>query len=343
MLAKKLHANGGRRKVSVFGGDGFLGSHFVDQLMVHKHEVTVFDRFLGGRAKNLSHAEGRFRKIAGDLSESSLVAEALEGQDMAAYFICATTPCAAWERALSDIEAEIGNFMRFLGQCVSAGVRKVVFASSGGMVYGPRNGPSTEDSLPRPVNPYGIAKLGQEHLLEFFRMRHGIEADCYRIGNAYGPRQSATRGLGVVAAWIERMLAGEQLDVYGDSTTVRDYVFAKDIARLMTFSLRNLDASETFNLGTGLGTSTLDLLEMFRTVLGRPLLYRIHPRRPSDNTVSILPSTKLLCHFPGFQFQELATGLRLTFDHARAVRLFRPALSVSAQGVLASPLSLGLH
>lgn len=343
MLATERHANGGRRKVTVFGGDGFLGSHFVDQLIAHGHEVTVFDRFRGGRSKNLSHAEGRFRRVAGELADPSVVAEALEGQDVAAYFICATTPFAAWERALLDVEAEIGSFVRFLGQCVSAGVRKVVFASSGGMVYGPRNGPSTEDSMPRPVNPYGIAKLGQEHLLEFFRVRHGIEADCYRIGNAYGPRQSAVRGQGVVAAWIERMLAGEQLDVYGDSTTVRDYTFAQDIARLMTFSLRTLDSSETFNLGTGLGTSTLELLEMFPKILGRPLLYRIHPRRPSDNTVSILPSTKLLCHFPGFQFQGLATGLRLTFDWARAVRLFRSASSARTQRFLASPLSLGLH
>lgn len=332
-----------RRKVAVFGGDGFIGSHFVDQLLAHGHELTVFDRFSGGWSKNLAHAEGRFRKVAGDIGESELVAEALDGQEVAAYFICSTTPGVAWNHALPAIETEIRNFIHFLELCVEAGVRKVIFASSGGMVYGPRQGPSTEDTAARPVNPYGIAKLGQEHLLGFYLARHGIAADIYRIGNAYGPRQSATRGQGVVSAWIECALAGEDVDVYGDDSSIRDYVFVHDVARLMTYSFRNLDSSGTFNLGTGVGTSITDLLKMFGAILDRPLPCRKHPRRPADATVSILPSVKLRRHFPGFKFLELEQGLRRTYAWARAVRLLHPAPGTTGKQVLASKGTHGLH
>lgn len=330
MQAAKYPLSAVRHKVAVFGGDGFIGSHFVDQLLAHGHELTVFDHFRGGWSKNLSHAEGRFRKVAGDFAVPGLVAEALKAQDVAAYFICSTTPGAAWENALPAIETKVSSFMRFLEQCVAAGVRKVIFASSGGMVYGHRSGPATEESVPYPINPYGIAKLSQEHLLGFFMARHGIAADIYRIGNAYGPRQSATHGQGVVPAWIKRALAGEAVDVYGDDSTIRDYVFVHDVARLMTYSLRNLDSSGTFNLGTGVGTSITKLLELFGAVLGRPLPFRAHPRRMADAMVSILPSEKLLRHFPGFRFLELAHGLRHTYAWTRAVRLLRPASGAAA-------------
>lgn len=308
-----------RHKVVVFGGDGFLGSHFVDNLAAQGHEITVFDRFRSGRSKNLGHLEGRYRRVAGDFNDGKAVAAVLKGQEVAAHFISSSSPLKGWEAPLLVIQEELGPSLQLFDLCARQGVRKVLFASSGGAVYGSQSGPINEETLPRPFNPHGIAKLSIENFLNYYNEKAGISSDCYRIGNVYGPRMLLGRPQGVIGAWIKHILAGEPLDIYGDEDTIRDYVFTQDAAELMLHSLHNLDASDTYNLGTGRGTSILELLDIFKVVSDCPFECRLHQRRPSDNTSVVLNSEKLLSCFPGFAFRDLATGLRECFAWARSV------------------------
>jgi Nucleoside-diphosphate-sugar epimerases len=316
MLILDVDAPAPRRKVAVFGGDGFLGSHFVEQLLLQGHEVTVFGHTRHGAVGNLSGVEGRFRRVLGEFSDSGAVAAALRGQDIAAHFILSSTPVDSWGQPLRTIETDLQPSVRFFELAAEAGVRKIIFASSGGTLYGPHDGPADESEAPHPFSPHGIVKLCAEHFLTYFREQAGIASDSYRIGNAYGPRQVLGRSQGVVAAWIGRILDGRPLDVYGDGHTLRDYVFVRDAARLMTFSLHDINDSGTYNLGTGKGTSILELLRIFESVAGRPFEYRLHPRRASDNPSAILASDRLLRHFPDFHFQALEEGVRETFAWA---------------------------
>jgi UDP-glucose 4-epimerase len=288
----------------------------VEQLVALGHEVTVLDRFRCGKAKNIGLLSGRCRWLPGDAGDERLAAQALEGQDVAAVFLSASTPLTAWRAPFGVIEDELPLTVRLFDLCVRLGVRKVIFASSGGTIYGPQPGRLDEDALPQPNNPYGIAKLTEEHFLRYYAASAGLAADCYRIGNLYGPRQRLDRGQGVIAAWIGRILAGLPVDVYGDERCVRDYIYAEDAARLMTHSLCSLENGGIFNLGTGRGTSILELLEIFRSVCGRPFTRRLHPRRPSDNTSAVLDSSKLLRHFPGFVFRSLQDGVARSFAWA---------------------------
>jgi UDP-glucose 4-epimerase len=306
------------RKVAVLGGDGFLGSHFVEQLLAHGHEVTVLDRFRGGHAKNIGQLAGRSRWIAGDAWDEATAARALEGQDMAALFISSSTPLQAWRSPLGVIENEMLPTVRLFGLCARLGVRKVVFASSGGTIYGPQPGVLSECVLPRPNNPHGIAKLAEEQFLRYYADSAGLVADCYRIGNLYGPRQPIGREQGVIAAWIGRILEGRPIDVYGDASCVRDYIYAEDAARLMVHSLSDLGSGDVYNLGTGVGTSIVELLEVFRRACGRAFVSRLHPRRPADNTSAILDSAKLLRQFPGFAFRKLEDGVARALDWAQS-------------------------
>jgi UDP-glucose 4-epimerase len=308
------------RRVVVFGGDGFIGSHLVERLVGQGHEVTVFDRFRGGEAKNLAGLSGRFRAVAGDFADPAAVAAALAGQEVAYHLVWSTTPVTGWEAPLAEVESNLRDSVRLFDLCAGLGLRKVVFVSSGGSVYGPQTGPVDENTVPRPFNPHGIAKLAAEHFLEYFRTRTGLAYDVYRVGNVFGPRQPSDRPQGVIAVWTGRILAGQAIDAYGDETTLRDYVPIEDAALLLTHSLRELAASDVFNLGTGRGTSILGLLDIFRRVAAAPVVCRLHPRRASDNTGAVLDSRKLLAHFPGFCFQGLEQGIRRIWERARAAR-----------------------
>ena len=302
-------------KILILGGDGFMGSHFVDRAVILGHEVTVFDRFPYQTSRNLEHQRGKIRFLSGEFANREMVSNALKNQDVVYHFICATTPIESWNDPYIEIEENLRTSLQLCELAVLQGVRKTVFASSGGTVYGPQNKPVDEEATPKPFSPYGITKLTIEYFMNYFREHSGLSVDIYRIGNAYGPRQSMWRPQGVVSVWMRDILAGAEIQVYGDETTLRDYVYIKDISFLMTHSLRDLDSSEVYNLGTGKGTSIIQLLNVFRTVVGPSFQYRIYPKRPSDNAVIVLDSSKLLAHFPGFQFQTLKDKIWETWEY----------------------------
>ena len=307
-------------KVAVFGGDGFLGSYFVERLLALGCKVTVFGHTRHGVSGNLAPLEDRFRRVLGEFNDDRAVATALQGQDIAAHFILASTPVGSWETPLLTVETDLKPSLRFFEQCANLGVRKVLFTSSGGSLYGPQREPTSENASANPFNPHGIVKLCEEHFLRYFREHSQLASDCYRIGNAYGPRQPLGRPQGVIGAWIGRILDGLPIEIYGDGETVRDYVHAADAAELMTYSLRDLDTSETFNIGSGQGTSILELLELFRRVHRRNFVCLRHPRRALDNPRAVLLSNKLLEHFPGFSFRDLEQGVRESFAWAESQR-----------------------
>jgi len=308
-------------KITVLGGDGFLGSHFVDQAVALGHEVTVFDRFPYQVSRNLEDQRGKIRLISGEFGNRDDLLTALEGQEIVYHFICATTPVESWNDPFIEIDGNLRASVQLCELAIRQGVRKIVFSSSGGTVYGPQERPVDENAIPKPKSPYGITKLATEHFLNYFRERGGIEVDTYRIGNAYGPRQPIQRPQGVIAVWMRNILNGSEIQVYGDQNTLRDYVYVKDVSFLMTHSLKDLDSSNVYNLGSGVGTSIIGLLEIFKTVLGDTIRYRIHPIRPSDNTSIVLDSSKLLSCFPGFKFQKLEEKIRETWNYFKTYQM----------------------
>ena len=304
-------------KILVLGGDGFMGSHFIDRAVSLGHEVTVFDRFPYQTSRNLEHQRGKIHFISGEFANREILSKALERQEIAYHFICATTPIESWNDPSLEIEENLRTSLQLCELAALRGVRKIVFASSGGTVYGPQNQPVDEKATPNPFSPYGITKLATEYFLNYFRVHSGVAADIYRIGNAYGPRQSMWRPQGVIAVWMRDILAGQEIQVYGDKTTLRDYVYIGDVTFLMIHSLEDPDSSGIYNLGTGRGTSILQLLNIFQTVVDASIRYRIHPKRPSDNAVIVLDSSKLLTHFPGFQFQTLEDKIPETWEYVK--------------------------
>lgn len=304
-------------KILVLGGDGFLGSHFVDRAVTLGHCVTVFDRFLDNSSRNLEHQRGKVKFLPGDFTDKKRLMEALKNQDIVYHFICATNPATSWNDPIIEIDKNIKLTTQFFELAADCGVKKIVFPSSGGSVYGRQGGLINEKYLPKPFNPYAIAKLTIEHFLNYYQERTGIAADIYRIGNAYGLRQPMDTPQGVIAAWMGKILNGSQIQVFGDDNTIRDYIYVEDAVYLLAHSLKDIGSSDVYNLGTGKGVSILKLLDIFRSVIDKPFTYRINPRREFDNTTVVLDSSKLISFFPGFKFQNIEEKIRDTWRYVK--------------------------
>jgi UDP-glucose 4-epimerase len=304
--------------ILVLGGDGFLGSHFVDRAILFGQKVTVFDRFQNNVSRNLEHQRGKIRFFPCEFANRKQMLAVLKNQDIVYYFINATNPVAGWNDPLIEIEKNLKPAVQFFELVAThSDVRKIVFPSSGGTIYGRQHASIKEDLLPNPFNPYGICKLATEHFLNYFQEQTGIATDIYRIGNAYGPRQPIHTSQGVIAVWMDKILKGDEIRVYGDQDTLRDYVYVEDIAQLMMHSTKDLEHSDVYNLGTGRGVSILGLLNIFQTKLDKPFKYRTYSRRRSDNTSSVLDSSKIVSFFPGFKFQRIEDNIWSTWLFVR--------------------------
>lgn len=303
--------------VLVLGGDGFIGSHTVDKLYKQGHNVTVFDRFPYNQSINLEHLRGKITFFQGEYANREQIALALKFQDVIYHFISATNPATSWDDPFLEIEVNLKNSVQLFEIAAQSGVKKIVFPSSGGAIYGRKSGVLDENKLPLPFSPYGITKLSIEYFLNYFKEKTGLSYDIYRIGNPYGPRQPMETPQGVIAVWMGKILVDEEISVYGDDETVRDYVYIDDVAYLLTHSMNNLESSDTYNLGVGKGLSVIELLEIFKGSIDRPFKSRVLARRSFDNSSVVLNSTKLISHFPGFKFQELKEKITDTWDYVK--------------------------
>jgi UDP-glucose 4-epimerase len=302
-------------KVLVLGGDGFLGSHLVDHALKLGFEITVFDRFPYQYSRNLEHQRGRIRFVSGEFANRDDISNAVKGQDIVYHFICSTSPAGSWNDPYIEIEDNLRASIQLFEIAAKEGVKKIVFPSSGGTIYGPQAEPVNENALPRPFSPYGITKLAIEHFLRYFHKQFGIASDIYRVGNAYGPRQPDQRPQGVIGVWMRDILNNTEIQVYGNQGTLRDYVYIEDVAFLMTYSLRDPNSSDVYNLGSGEGTSILHLLDIIKKSIDTPFGYKIHPRRTLDNVSIVLDNSKLMAFFPDYKFKKLEDKIPVTWRY----------------------------
>jgi len=302
----------------VIGGDGFIGSHIVDQLLELGHKVTVFDRCPYQVTRNLEHQKGAINVISGEFANKIDLKNALYGNDIVFHCVWTSTPISSWNNPYLEVDENIRLSIQLADAAVESGIKKIVFPSSGGTVYGAQhNSRVNESCLPSPFSPYGIAKLAVEHFLNYYRKSANLACDIYRIGNAFGPRQPVSSPQGVISVWMSKILSGEKIIVYGDHETLRDYVYVKDISYLMAYSLADLNESATVNIGSGRGTSIIELLDVFKRVVDIPFQYEIKSRRASDNKSFILDSSLILSYFPNFSFSNLEEKIRETWQYFR--------------------------
>ncbi len=246
-------------RVLVTGGAGFIGSHVVDAYIAAGHEVIVVDDLSTGKRENL-HTQARFVRAAiQDPDVRRLIVE--EKIEVVNHHAAQIDVRRSVADPLFDARVNICGLLNVLEGARQAGAGKIIFASSGGTVYGEQQiFPADETHPTRPISPYGVSKLSGEHYLSFYHTEYGLPYMALRYANIYGPRQDPYGEAGVVAIFSQRMLAGKQPVIHGDGEQTRDYVFVHDVARANVAALWT-DYTGVLNIGSGRETTVNALFQ----------------------------------------------------------------------------------
>ena len=294
----------------VIGGCGFIGSHLVDELLANGHSIRVFDRKPEQFRPPLPRVDYQY----GDFRDKSSMAEALTGVDIVFHTASTTFPGTANLDTSADVKDNLVSALGLLDMLREAGQERIVFMSSGGTVYGPPDiVPTPEDHPLRPGNSYGIVKVAIEHYLWMYRELYGLSPVSIRASNPYGERQGHLGVQGVVATFLNRIRTGSQIEIWGDGSVVRDYLYVGDLARLAVKA--GISAySGPLNAGSGQGCSLNQLVDTMRDVTGRDVDVRHKSARPVDIPRSILDVSLAKREFGWTAETPLEKGIGLAWD-----------------------------
>lgn len=262
-------------RILVTGGAGFIGSHLVELLEDGRHEVLVLDNFSSGRTSNLDRGT---RVVEADLCRPGAAASVIGGfrPEAVVHLAGQVNVRRSIEDPASDADLNIVGGVHLLKACVDHQARRLVFASSGGAIYGDQNSfPIPESALPSPQSPYALSKQTFENYGRYFSRATGLEFVALRLANVYGPRQDPKGEAGVVAIFLDKIKHRVAPVVFGDGSHTRDYVWVGDVARAFVSALSGPPG--TYNVGTGVETTTTGVLQYLREATGSPLNPEIAP------------------------------------------------------------------
>jgi UDP-glucose 4-epimerase len=297
-------------RVLLTGGAGFIGSHIADHLLVRGHEVAIVDDLSTGKRENVPGGALFYER---DIQSGC--AEVFE--EFAPQALCHQAAQMDVRRSVRepDFDAEVNviGTLRLLENCIKHDVRRVVFASTGGAVYGEqREFPAPEDHPHYPVSPYGVSKLAGERYLHFYRTQYGISYAALRYANVYGPRQDPHGEAGVVAIFCGNLAAGRGSSINGTGEQTRDYVYVEDVVRANILALEGEAPSGAYNIGTSIETSVNELYEILRETSGKDLPPTHSPAKPGEQLRSSIDPTKASQVLDWRPETDLATGLKQT-------------------------------
>lgn len=275
-------------KCLILGGGGFLGSHLADALLAEGHAVRIFDRPNLLRYRTF-RTEEAVEWVEGDFVDSEQTDRAVAGCDAVYHLVSTTLPRSSNENPAYDVETNVIGTLHLLEAARRHQVRRFVFVSSGGTVYGmPQTVPIRESHPTDPICSYGIGKLAIEKYLHLFHLLHGLDYCILRMANPFGERQRVATAQGAVAVFLDLALRNEEIRIWGDGTVVRDYFYVGDAAAALTKALTYQGSHRTFNIGSGSGLSLNDIVAAVEDLIGAPLRKTYLPRRAFDVPVSVL-------------------------------------------------------
>ncbi len=299
-------------KILVTGGAGFIGSHIADALINAGHLITIIDDLSMGQKENINeNAELIHLDIRSDRLEKIFNGNAF---DVVIHQAAQMDVRKSLEDPLFDASVNISGTLNVLENCRKHKVKKVLFSSTGGAIYGEQERFPADESHPcRPISPYGIAKLAVEKYLYYYKAVHGLEYVSLRYANVYGPRQNPRGEAGVVAIFTTRMIAGEQPLINGDGKQTRDYVFVDDVVKANLLALTH-EGSGIFNVGTGVETTVNEIFGQLRAITGSACEEQHAPAKQGEQLRSVIDAKEIAKTFGWKPGVTLHDGLARTVE-----------------------------
>lgn len=295
----------------LIGGNGFIGSHFIDLLLSYNHNVRVFD---------IQHEKFRAPNKLVDyrifpFSDISNLEDALSGIDVVLHLASATVPSNSNDKAILEIENILKPSLILFELLLKHSIKKIVYFSSGGAVYGnvESNDLITEDTQFNPVSSYGIIKATTENYLKLFQSNFGLHSLIIRPSNPYGPRQNNSVSQGVISTFLRKIVKNEELIVFGNLDIMKDYIYINDLINIVYGLIEN-GQTGAFNVGSGIGTTLNQLLEVIDTLDSRPLNINIQNSLSSDVNSFVLDITKSVRHTNYTPIVDIKSGIFLTWE-----------------------------
>lgn len=304
-------------KVAIFGGGGFIGSAIADRLLLEGHSLRIFERPRVEPYRKFAETED-VTWLTGDLMNTHDVGAAVDGVEVVVHLVSTTLPKSSNDDPIYDVQSNLVATLQLLNLMVAKGVKKIVFISSGGTVYGnPCYLPIDEKHPTEPLVSYGITKLAIEKYLLMYQRMHGIKAVVLRVSNPFGDRQRIETAQGAVAAFLSKALRSMPIEIWGDGSVERDYLYIGDVAEAFARAVAYSGPHSVFNISSGKGTSLNEVIRLIERVTGTSVERNYQPGRPFDVPVSVLDNA-LACRELGWSPQvSLEDGIMRTAAHMR--------------------------
>ena len=299
-------------KILVTGGAGFIASQIADAFINEGHEVHILDNLSTGFEKNINK---KAHFIKSDISSPSILEIfTKEKFDVVNHHAAQIDVRKSVNDPIFDANTNILGTINLLQACIKTGVKKFMFASTGGAVYGEQEYfPADEKHPTNPVSPYGITKLSIEKYLFFYKNEYGLNHIILRYANVFGPRQNPFGEAGVVAIFTNKLLRNENPIINGEGNQTRDYVFVEDVIRANVLTL-NSGSSGIYNVGTGIETSVNELFKKLNKIAGSIAIEKHGPAPKGEQLRSVITSEQLLREFNWKPSVIIDEGLKKTFD-----------------------------
>ena len=299
-----------KQRVLVLGANGFIGSHVVDSLVEAGYLVRAFDRF---KDTVLFNQSSDIELFNGDFLNHTDIENSLKDVSFVIHLISTTNPATSEKDPFVDLNTNVEGSIALFQKCVeNSNIKRIVFASSGGTVYGDSypGRPYLETDATKPVSPYGIGKLTIENYLRYFFKSYGQDYTVFRITNPYGGRQRNNRQQGIIPLIINNIAEDMPITVYGDGTMVRDYIYIYDLVNIIAKSLNISLPHKTYNVSSGVGTSVNELIEIAERVIGKKAIIE-HKEQPATFVqTSILDNSRLTNEIDDTPLTSFYDGLR---------------------------------
>lgn len=291
-----------------------MGSHLAERL----EQVPGIRLSLFGR-KEESIFGDRMPYTQIDLTDKEQIKRCFAAIDIVYYLASASIPASSWEQPARDIQENLLPFISFMECLVTLKAKKIVFISSAGTIYGPNEHKVAEDSFKNPFSPHGITKLTMEYFLNYFKVRNNMNFDIYRVSNVYGEGQDINKGIGIINTFLENIVKHGRLQIFGNGENVRNYLYVRDFAELLSLSLFADPAkSEIYNMSSDDTLSINELVGVIRKITNEEFEVIYTGARQSDNSAIYLDNSKILKAFPEFRLTDIETGIRNTYMHIKS-------------------------